>query len=113
MLILRAASGKLDMVMLLLTIEILRLHFYRFVHWMRVPQRAHYRSKRVVPTDKHNHRYSTQKPEWLKQEIIRLKARMPQAGCRSIADICNRRYAASRKVTVGKTFVGHNCICYY
>jgi hypothetical protein len=52
-----------------------------------------------------NHRYSTQKPEWLKHEIIRLKARMPQAGCRTISDICNRRFAASRKVTVGKTYV--------
>lgn len=30
---------------------------------------------------------------------------MPDAGCRTIADICNRRFAASRKVTVGKTFV--------
>jgi transposase InsO family protein len=30
---------------------------------------------------------------------------MPQAGCRSIAGICNRRFAASRKITVGKTYV--------
>ncbi|MEO8333242.1 MAG: integrase core domain-containing protein [Gallionella sp.] len=30
---------------------------------------------------------------------------MPQAGCRTIADICNRRYAASRQITVGKTYV--------
>ena len=30
---------------------------------------------------------------------------MPQAGCRTIADICNRRFAASRQVSVGKTYV--------
>lgn len=30
---------------------------------------------------------------------------MPQAGCRTIADICNRRFATSRQITVGKTFV--------
>lgn len=30
---------------------------------------------------------------------------MPQAGCRSIAILCNRRYTAARKVSVGKTYV--------
>jgi transposase InsO family protein len=30
---------------------------------------------------------------------------MPQAGCRSISDICNRRYAASHHITIGKTCV--------
>jgi len=59
----------------------------------------------IRPLDKHKHRHSQHKPEWLRQEIIRLKARMPQAGCRTIADICNRRFAASRKVTIGKTCV--------
>jgi hypothetical protein len=72
---------------------------------MRTSHRPYYRCKRIASVDKHNHRYSTQKPKWLKHEIIRLKASMPQAGCRTIADICNRRFAASRKVTVGKTFV--------
>ncbi|MEQ1916110.1 MAG: integrase core domain-containing protein [Gallionella sp.] len=74
-------------------------------HWICRSHQIHYRSKLSVPADRHNHRYSTQKPEWLKQEIIRLKALMPQAGCRTISDICNRRFAASRKVTVGKTYV--------
>lgn len=72
---------------------------------MRTPHLSHYHSKRSAPTDKHNHRHTPQKPEWLKNEIIRLKAHMPQAGCRAIADLCNRRFAASRKVTVGKTYV--------
>ena len=90
-----------------------RLAIIEFLHsltqgtmqWMRTPHRSHYRSKQVSVTSKHNHRHSPQKPEWIKIEIIRLKALMPQAGCRSISDICNRRYAASRKVTVGKTWV--------
>ncbi|MBU1777949.1 MAG: DDE-type integrase/transposase/recombinase, partial [Gammaproteobacteria bacterium] len=64
-----------------------------------------YRSKRTARTDKHNHRYTQPKPEWLKREIILIKARMPQAGCRTIADLCNCRFAASRRITVGKTFV--------
>jgi putative transposase len=50
---------------------------------------------------------STAKPAWVRREIIRLKALMPQAGCRRIADSFNRRFAASRKMTVGKTIVSH------
>lgn len=45
------------------------------------------------------------KPAWVVREIIRLKALMPDAGCRSIANIFNRRCAVSRKMTVSKTFV--------
>ncbi len=81
--------------------ELLHSH----LRWMRTPHRSYPYSKRIAPAGKHNHRYTTQKPEWLKCEIIRLKALMPQAGCRTIADICNRRFAASRQITAGKTFV--------
>jgi len=42
---------------------------------------------------------------WVRREIIRLKALMPEAGCRRIADSFNRRFAARRRMTVGKTFV--------
>lgn len=45
------------------------------------------------------------KPAWVVREVIRLKALMPDAGCRSTANIFNRRYAVSRKMTVGKSFV--------
>ncbi|HEX5337937.1 MAG TPA: integrase core domain-containing protein [Gallionella sp.] len=85
--------------------EFLYLHIHRLVQWMPISHRSHYRCKRITLTGKHNHRHATQKPDWLKHEIIRLKACMPHAGCRSIADICNRRFAATRKVTVGKTYV--------
>ena len=86
-------------------IACLSSHIGRVINRLHSPHHAHYRSKRVEPTDKYNHRHSPQKPVWLKQEIIRLKALMPHAGCRVIADLCNRRFAASRKVTVGKTYV--------
>lgn len=86
-------------------IEYLRSHLRRIVRWMRTPHCLRYSRKPTQSDGKHHHRHSPQKPEWLKAEIIRLKALMPQAGCRSIADICNRRFAASRKVTVGKTCV--------
>ena len=45
------------------------------------------------------------KPAWVRKEVIRLKALMPEAGCRCIADTFNRRFAAKRRMTVGKTFV--------
>ena len=45
------------------------------------------------------------KPAWVVREVMRLKALMPDAGCRLIADSFNRRFALSRKMTVGKSFV--------
>lgn len=48
---------------------------------------------------------SRPKPPWVKREIIRLKALMPQSGCRTLADTFNRRFAATRQMTVGKTYV--------
>jgi len=46
------------------------------------------------------------KPEWVRQEIINLKAQGPDLGCRHIAMIFNRRYTA-KGMTVGKTFVSN------
>ncbi len=45
------------------------------------------------------------KPVWVRQEVIRLKALMPEAGCRIIANTFNRRFAESKQMTVSKTFV--------
>jgi putative transposase len=46
------------------------------------------------------------KPRWVRQEVIRLKALMRDTGtCRAIATLFNRRFAHSRSMTVGRTFV--------
>ena len=45
------------------------------------------------------------KPPWVRTEVIRLKALMPQAGCRTIAQTFNRRFTHTKQMTVGKTFV--------
>lgn len=46
------------------------------------------------------------KPSWVKQEVIRLKALMREAGtCRAIAEIFNRRFGERRKMAVGRTWV--------
>ena len=52
---------------------------------------------------------SQAKPAWVTREIIRLKALMPDAGCRTIALVFNRRFShhakIERRMTVGKSFV--------
>jgi putative transposase len=45
------------------------------------------------------------KPTWVRAEVVRLKALMPEAGCRLIAHHFNRRFAVRRRMTVGKTYV--------
>jgi transposase InsO family protein len=46
------------------------------------------------------------KPRWVRQEVIRLKALMRDTGsCRAIATLFNRRFAHSRSMAIGRTFV--------
>ena len=45
------------------------------------------------------------KPAWVIDEVVRLKALMPDAGCRRIADTFNRIHAARHAMTVSKTWV--------
>ena len=52
------------------------------------------------------------KPAWVAKEVIRLKALMPGVGCRTLALAFNRRYAVSRGMTVGRTFVSYTVLRY-
>jgi putative transposase len=47
------------------------------------------------------------KPNWVKHEIIRLKALLPEKGCRKITDLFNHLYTSKRNMTVGKTYVAY------
>ena len=49
--------------------------------------------------------FAQPKPTWVKHEVIRLKALMPDAGCRTIAHHFNRRWTSQRQMTVGKSYV--------
>lgn len=49
------------------------------------------------------------KSTWVRDDVIRLKAWMPEAGCRAIAHHFNRRWAARRCMTVSKTYVADTC----
>ena len=53
--------------------------------------------------------FAQPKPQWVRNEVIRLKALMPQAGCRTIAHHFNRRWAKCRQMTVSKTDVADMC----
>lgn len=44
--------------------------------------------------------FSPPKPTWVRNEVIRLKALMPHAGCRTVAHSFNRRWASRRQATV-------------
>ena len=84
------------------------------MHWLRVffaflfPARFSQRfGRRKARADKKMFYHRQPKPAWVRKEIIRLKALMPEAGCRYIASLFNRKYAAVKNMTVGKTFVSH------
>jgi putative transposase len=72
----------------------------------RARWRRHYTSRQTVPPRR---AFAQPKPQWVKNDIIRLKALMPQAGCRTIAHHFNRRWAARRGMTVSKTYVADLC----
>lgn len=64
-----------------------------------------YRGQQHWATNPKRHLYAQPKPTWVRREIIRLKALMPDAGCRTIAHCFNRRFASRKQMTVGKTYV--------
>ncbi len=45
------------------------------------------------------------KPDWVIDEVVRLKAHMADAGCRRIADTFNRMHGSRHAMTVSKTWV--------
>ena len=85
------------MVFLVLTVLcillILSSHKHTIPHYFRF-------KKKQIATQGHR----KPKPNWVKREIIRIKAHMPKSGCRLIADVFNRSFAV-KEMTVGKTFV--------
>jgi hypothetical protein len=83
------------------------------------PHQAFYPAKRKTdsskPDDDHDAKdtltpksyrgFRRKKPQWVIDEVIYLKAIHPLTGCRKLADIFNRLYAATRNTTVSKSYV--------
>ena len=67
------------------------------------PRRSRCRGRQFVPATLLALR--ARKPDWVTEEIVRLKALMSEAGCRRIADTFNRLHASRHRMTVSKTWV--------
>jgi transposase InsO family protein len=52
-------------------------------------------------------RRGARKPDWVRREVLRLKALLPDAGSRTIGALFNRLYASRRKITVSKSYVAY------
>ncbi|MBE0617730.1 MAG: transposase family protein [Proteobacteria bacterium] len=81
---------------------VLVLWLWLFLAFLPRPRNAS-RGRRFVPAVLPCLR--SRKPEWVLEEVIRLKALMAEAGCRRIADTFNRLHAARHRTTVSKTWV--------
>lgn len=77
---------------------------YRFINQQYHP--ASFGRRKVTPPEK-PYCCFTKKPDWVPKEIIRMKALMPELGCRKLADSFNRRFKNSKQMTVGKTYVSN------
>ena len=71
----------------------------RLLRWVQSRPRGYWPSPRTGSPTRRPH--ALPKPRWVRQEIIRLKALMPDAGCRTIMHSFN--LADRRSMTVGKT----------
>ncbi|MGH7165731.1 MAG: integrase core domain-containing protein [Nitrospiraceae bacterium] len=83
---------------------VLLTFLYVVLRWLRLarPPARWSGARRMTPA---HHPYAAPKPKWVHREVIRLKAVMPEAGCRTIAHHFNRRFTVGRHMTVGKTYV--------
>lgn len=79
-----------------------------FLSWLhrRAQRRWHHTGSQTSPPRKV---FAQPKPQWVQHDIIRLKALMPEAGCRTIAHHFNRRWQSRRQMTVSKTYVADTC----
>ena len=84
-------------------------HILRWlVYWLHRQTQARRWTHRVTP-EAPRRVFAQPKPQWVKHEVIRLKAVMPHVGCRTLAYHFNRRWTARRGMTVSKTYVADTC----
>ena len=71
----------------------------------RRPALPRRRRQVAVQSPTEPNRFSSPKPTWVRHEVIRLKALMPDAGGRRVALTFNHLHEKRCGMTVGKTFV--------
>jgi transposase InsO family protein len=88
------------MIAILFALALLLSLSLAFQAWKRRPRFF----RRPVHPPSPEHGYTRQKPAWVKREVIKLKARMPHEGCRTVATTFNSLHKGKGE-TVGKTYV--------
>lgn len=63
--------------------------------------------RKAIPAAVFRASLNQRKPDWVRREVIRLKAWSGDLGCRKIADAFNRQHAKARRMTVSKSYVAH------
>ena len=89
--------------MILLLVNI--LHTVGFFGGPSSPPRSRGWTRRTPKADELRVARSRKKPPWVRREVIRLKALMPEASCRKLADTFCLLYEHARAMTVGKSYV--------
>ncbi len=97
-----ATKGVLLLRLLLLAIALFAVALFV---WRRrhLPHRG--RKCRSSATERRPTGFQSPKPPWVAKEVLRLKALMPEHGCRKVAEVFNHLYRAKCQMTVGHTFV--------
>jgi hypothetical protein len=81
-------------------------YLQRWGDWLAPgPSASHGRRKHIPDTEPEFRVINTPKPPWVREELLRMKAQMPEASCRFLAATFNRRFSVSRQMSVGKTYV--------
>jgi putative transposase len=89
--------------LVLLAVSALLVFFLLQARRSRPPRRGR---TNKPPTGPNGYRFQP-KPPWVRGEVLRLKALLPQAGVRTLASTFNQLHASQRKTTVGKSYVAN------
>jgi putative transposase len=79
---------------------------FTFLNAKKSNPKTQYSNHRKIEPPADSHHFHATKPDWVKGEVIRLKALLPNFGCRKIAHTFNRLHG-HKEVFVGKTYVGY------
>lgn len=79
-----------------------------FWYWLTCRTLQRQRRRLCGPTPPPRFRMQP-KPKWVRNEVITLKAVLPQVGCRTVAHHFNRRWATRKHMTMSKTYVAETC----
>lgn len=89
--------------MLIIVLVSALFHFYSSFHF--IFRKKTYFARKIAKPITGIKNYP--KPAWVINEVIKLKALQPTAGCRTLAHTFNRRHAEKRQMAVSKTFVSY------